>query len=164
MCKISGPQLGRFTFLPAVGAFFFSYPGRGWLHQAWRVPSWGQWKSGSHMDHSEWLESPIDTQGWLTGSVAVWCCYLGGHTSPGSFWPGCLCFCVTGCLGRWLSCVPAALLSHRGGCLETEPEERRVVFSYECSGPEGLLEMLSHLLIPHTHERNRSQTDLSNTI
>lgn len=68
LCKISAPQMGCFTFLPAVGTFFFfSHPGQGWLHQARRVPSWGWWKRGSHVDHSEWLESPVNTQRWLTG-------------------------------------------------------------------------------------------------
>lgn len=80
MYKISGLQLGCFTFLPAVGTSFFSHPGQGWLHEAKRAPSWGQWKGGSHIDHSEWLKNPVHTQGWLTGvSVCVMILSMWAH-------------------------------------------------------------------------------------
>lgn len=66
------------------------------------IPSWGHWNGGSHVGHSGWPQSPVNTWGTMLGSVAVRSCALMRCTSFHGAFPG---FPFVDCLWRYSAAV-----------------------------------------------------------
>lgn len=127
----------RLFALPACSGNLFLQPPRA------RLVTWSQKSSflrpvegwQPHRPLSEWLKSPVNTQGWQSRVSVCVMIYLCGHTSPGSFWPGGLGFSVPGCLGEVTQLCACCSSVPQGRLSGNRTRGEKAVLSDACSRP-----------------------------